>query len=287
MHCSDKPYIVLYISQIGSLNMVSKNLVIRDMDEHDEYYVGTCTHVNESAETDLCSKIRNEWFRDMHKRGLRIKVALQDGKHVGFAYMLPIEISPWGPLGQDLLFIPCLVSDAKNQGVGRALIDSAEKAAREQSKIGILTMAYFPDFFFMPGEFFERCGFKIVKSRALNDENLTEALMLKAFEDIAPDVDFLERGYKYEHVTDKIVVDLFWNPFCQTSVIEANRVKKVSEEYGDKVILKEYKIHDRDDLLEHGIFRGIFVNGKEIYWGYEAPEEGIREAIENEMQTYT
>lgn len=260
--------------------MVSKNLVIRDMDERDEYYVGTCTHVNESAETDICSKIRNEWFRDMHKRGLRIKVALLDGKHVGFAYMLPIEISPWGPLGEDLLFIPCLVSDVKSQGVGKALIDSAVKVAIEQSKKGVLTMAYFPDFFFMPGEFFERYGFEIVKSRALNAEGLIEALMLKPFEDIAPDVDFLERGYEYEHVTDKIVVDLFWNPFCQTSVIEANRVKKVSEEYVDKVILNEYKIHDRDDLLEHGIFRGIFVNGKEIYWGYEAPEEGIREAIE-------
>jgi len=283
MHRSDKPYIVLSIFQICSLNMVSKNLVIRDMDEHDEYYVGTCTHVNESAETDFCSKIRHEWFRDMHKRGLRIKVALLDGKHVGFAYTLPIEISPWGPLGEDLLFIPCLVSDAKHQGVGRALIDSAEKVAEEQGKKGVLTMVYFPDFFFMPGEFFEKCGFEIVKSRTLEDEDLTEALMLKAFEDITSDVDFLERDYEYEHVTDKIVVDLFWNPFCQTSVIEANRVKSISEEYGNKVLLNEYKIHDRDDLLEHGIFRAIFVNGKEIYWGYEAPDEGIREAIEKEI----
>ncbi len=280
---SDKPFIVLSRFLIGSLNMVSKNLVIKDMGEHDEYYVGTCTHVNESTETDLCSKIRNEWFRDMHKRGLRIKVALLEGKHVGFAYMLPIEISPWGPLGEDLLFIPCLVSDAKNQGVGKALIDSAEKLAREQSKKGVSTIAYFPDFFFMPGEFFERCGFEILKRRTLDDGGLTEALMLKAFEDITADIDFLERGYGYEHATDKTVVDLFWNPFCQTSVIEANRVKRISEEYGNKVLLNEYKIDDRDDLLEHGIYRGIFVNGKEIYWGYEAPEEGIREAIDKEI----
>jgi hypothetical protein len=36
-------------------------------------------------------------------------------------------------------------------------------------------------------------------------------------------------------------------------------------------------------LLQHQRARGIFVNGQEISWGYEAPQEGIREAIKQEM----
>jgi len=32
---------------------------------------------------------------------------------------------------------------------------------------------------------------------------------------------------------------------------------------------------------EFGLPRAIFVNGKEIFWGYEAPESGIGQAIVN------
>lgn len=255
-------------------------LEIRDMTRNDKYYVGTCTHINESEEIDRCSRIRNIWFSKMYKRGLRIKVALLDGKHAGFIYMLPIEISPWGPLGENLLFIPCLVSDVGNNGVGKALIDSAMEVTREQGKKGALTIAYLPDFFFMPGEFFDKYGFKVVKSRESKDDNLTEVLMLKTIDNSEVKVDFVKKNYKYKPEQGKIVIDLFWNTFCQTSVIEAIRVKKIAQEYGDKIYLKDHSIDDRDALLKHGIFRGIFVNGKEIFWGYEAPEEGIREAIE-------
>ncbi len=265
--------------------MVSKDLIIKDMEECDKYYVGTCTHINESEEIDVCSEIRNEWFEEMFDRGLRIKVAILDGEHVGFIYMLPIEISPWGPLGEDLMFIPCLVSDEEGKGVGNALIGSAEHVAKEQGKKGILTRAYFSDFFFMPGEFFERCGFEVARKRDFKDEDLTEVLMWKVFDHPVEKVDFLEQDYEYKPVEGKVVIDLFWNTFCQTSVIEANRVKKIAEEYGDEVLLNEHRIDDRDDLLEHGIYRGIFVNGEEISWGFEAPEKGIREAVKRGMKS--
>ena len=67
--------------------------------------------------------------------------------------------------------------------------------------------------------------------------------------------------------------------FCETSDIEAQRVREVVEEFGDRVVLREYSADDRAMLLCHQIPRGIFVNGKEIGWGHEAPREGIRNAI--------
>lgn len=265
--------------------MVSHEIVVKDMGEGDRYYVGTCGHLYESEEIDHCSKIRNEWFEKMSDRGLRIKVAFLDGERVGFIYLMPIEISPWGPLGEDLMFMPCLVSEEEGKGVGKALIDSAEEIAREQEKKGILTRAYFPDFFFMPGEFFERCGFEVLKSRELEDEGLTEALMCRVFDPPIEEVDFLKSDHEFEAVEGKVVIDLFWNTFCQTSVIEANRVRKVIEEFGDKVVLREHRIEDRDDLLEYGIYRGIYVDGEQISWGHEAPEEGIREAVERAVNS--
>jgi hypothetical protein len=75
------------------------------------------------------------------------------------------------------------------------------------------------------------------------------------------------------------VIDLFWNEFCQTSNIEAQRVREVAAEFGDLVALNEYSTDDRPILLRHQISRGIFINGREIGWGYEAPKAGIRKAI--------
>jgi hypothetical protein len=38
---------------------------------------------------------------------------------------MPIEICPWGPLGRDLMVIPCLYvpEEAQHKGVGRALFE--------------------------------------------------------------------------------------------------------------------------------------------------------------------
>ena len=43
--------------------------------------------------------------------------------------------------------------------------------------------------------------------------------------------------------------------------------------------LTEYCADDRAILCHHQISRGIFINGREIDWGYEAPKEGLMEAI--------
>jgi hypothetical protein len=75
------------------------------------------------------------------------------------------------------------------------------------------------------------------------------------------------------------VVDLFWHTFCETSCIEAQRVREVAAEFGDAVVLNEYCADDREVLLRYQNPRAIFINGKEIGWGYAAPKEGIAEAI--------
>jgi hypothetical protein len=80
-----------------------------------------------------------------------------------------------------------------------------------------------------------------------------------------------------------VVVDLFWNVFCLTSVMEAHRVRAVCAEFEDQVVLREFQAEDRDVLLQHQIARGIYINGKEIGWGYEAPRDGIRQAIEQAL----
>jgi len=255
---------------------------IRDMQAEDEYFVSTCTHVDESPEQDACGRRRAVLLRDLVPRGARVKVALQDGEHVGFAYGIPIEHCPWGPLGEDLMVIPCLcvMERAAKRGIGRALVESIETDARDADRKGTTSMG-FRDLpgaeWFMPVAFFEHIGYEAI------DRRDRYTLLWKPFSDAAKRPCFLEPSYTYEPVEGKVVVDLFWNGFCQTSNIEAERVREVCAEFGDQAILNEYCAEDRDVLLSCQIPRAIYVNGREIGWGYEAPRDGIRVAIEEAL----
>ena len=79
------------------------SIKVRDMQEADEYYVSTCSHINESDELDAHARQRLQWLKANYEKGLRVKVALLDDNPKGSLYLIPIEICPWGPLGEDLL----------------------------------------------------------------------------------------------------------------------------------------------------------------------------------------
>ncbi len=248
---------------------------IRDMTADDEYFVSTCSHVNESAETDASGRRQLAWLKNMQPQGLRAKVALVDGKHAGFLYAMPIEICPTMLIGHDLLMIPCLwvIKEAKSKGAGKALMAEAEVEARRQGLKGITTMGHHGDFWFMPASFFDKHGYAEIARDG------QRAIMWKTFDESAQPPQFLKPNYEFVHVPGKVVVDLFWFTFCQTSDVEAERVREVAGEFGDSVVLNEYCADDRDVFLRYQRPRGIFINGKEIGWGYEAPKDGIRDAI--------
>ncbi len=269
------------------------SVVIRDMGAGQEYFAATCTHTEESDEIDVCARRRLAWLKSMFPKGLRVKVALQEGEPVGFLYLIPIEVCPWGPLGQDLLVIPCLVvqEKVKGKGVGRALIASAEEENLSQGRKGLVTVAYYHDFWFMPAPFFEKTGFHVVGNiREVTSEGEKEylsgeAILWKVSDSSAEPPQFLNPNYHFQPIPGKVVVDLFWNTFCQTSNIEAQRVRDVVEEFGDAVTLREYCADDRAVLSRYQLPRGIFVNGNKIGWGYEAPKVGIREAISRQRNS--
>ena len=259
-------------------------IVIRDMLAEDEYYVSTCSHVNEAEETDACGRRRIELLHDLVGKGAVVKAALLDGTHVGFAYGVPIEHSSWGPVGDRLMAIPCLYvqNQGAGRGIGRGLIQAVEEHARLTGSRGTTLMGYrdLPDAeWLLPAAFFERVGYEEIDARG------PYILFWKPFTDDAERPHFLEPSYTFKPVAGKVVVDLFWNEFCQTSGIEAQRVREVCAEFGDRVRLNESCAEDRDVLLSCGIERAIYVNGSEIGWGYEAPKDGIRKAIKEALTT--
>lgn len=253
---------------------------IRDMTPDDVYYVSTCSHVRESDEIDACGRARATWLRGAWTRGARVKVALVDGRQVGLIYLLPIEICPWGPLGDGLMVVPCLFVQQRwtGGGLGCALLDAAEEETRRQGRGGIVTEAFHHDSWFMPASFFERHGYVEAHRQG------SAALLWKRFEPRTEPPRPLQPRYVFEPVLGKVAVDLFWQTFCETSWIEAQRVREVATEFGDAVVLREYPSDDRAVLLRYQVPRAIYVNGRQIDWGYEAPREGIRGAIVSALE---
>ncbi|MEN6369635.1 MAG: GNAT family N-acetyltransferase [Thermotogota bacterium] len=254
-------------------------LAIRETQAEDEPFVLSCSHAGESAEIDACSARRGPLLRRLRSGGAVAFAAFLDGEAVGFAHGIPIELSSWGPLGEGILTLPCLyvVKKAARLGAGRRLVEAVLEAARRQRRTAVATTAYrdLPGAeWFLPAAFFESVGFDVVAERG------REVLLWRPLLRAASPPRFLESTYQFQPVPGRVAVDLFWNGFCPTSDIEAERVRGVCASYAPRVLLREYCAEDRHALLEHQIPRGIFVDGWEIGWGYEAPEEGIRDAIE-------
>ena len=258
------------------------DIVIRDMERDNVEYVSTCSHVGESEEIDVSAADRRALFRDLAAHGALFKVAGFDGAPAGFAYGLPIDRSPWGPLGRRLMVLPCLFVPSRigGRGAGRALLEAIERDAHAAGHAGVTLTAYrdIPGTeWFMPATFFERLDYRPV------DERGREVLLWKPFRDDAEPPRFLEPQFRFEPIEGVCVVDLFWNRFCQTSGIEAQRVREVCAEFGDRVVLREYPAEDRKVLLRYQTPRAIYVDNRKIGWGYEAPRDGIRTAIERSL----
>jgi N-acetylglutamate synthase-like GNAT family acetyltransferase len=251
------------------------------MRKTDEYYVGTCTHVDEkSKEMETCAKKRIEYFNQMKKFGLNIKVALIDSQHAGFIYLFPIEHSPWEVQGRNLYLIPCLVSHSKFAGnkIGKALIKEAEKEAKKQKKDGICVYAIDWDNWFMPASYFIHLGFQIA------DHKDNELLLWKSFNKNAIKPEFIKESYRFKKIKKKVVIDLFYNNFCQTSAIELQRVRSVIKEFGDKVVYNEFNSDNRNTCEKFGISRAIYINGKPLDLKGEIPKEELRKQISNALK---
>ncbi len=160
--------------------------------------------------------------------------------------------------------IPCLVSVNEGRGVAKALLAAAEEEARCRRRKGIVTIGYYHDFWFMTASFFEPNGFSKCGGvrQGYGDPKSRAAVLWRPFDDHAEAPLLLKPKYEFKTIPGKVVIDLFWNEFCQTSNIEAQPVREVAAEFRDLVTLNKHSADDRAGLLSHQIARGIFINGR-------------------------
>jgi GNAT superfamily N-acetyltransferase len=255
---------------------------IMNLDERFLDFVSLCTHIDTTSPDLLRAvEIRKKWLLDRTRKGLRVKVAIDKGKPVGFIHCLPIELDTWGMSGKDLMTVPCLTLDYKlvyeqktGTGFGRALVQSAEEEAKKAGKKGIAILCYDTNFWFMPASFFKKLGYEEIQ------RDKETVIVWKNFSDTEPPK-MHKSKFVPQRLTDKVAVDVVWNPMCLTSIVEVANVREVCQEYENKLVLREFNAGDIDFLKKYEISRGLFFNGISKCWGYEAPKEEVRKVIED------
>lgn len=224
------------------------------------------------------------WYKGMQGKGLRVKLARNDaGVVAGMIHYAPIEHS-WIE-GEDLYFVYCIWvhghkegrGDLRKRGIGKALLRAAEEDARGLGAKGLVVWGLLLPFF-MRASWFKKQGYRKV------DRTGMAALLWKTFSDNASPPRWIRVKKKPELVPGKVVVTALANGWCSGINGMIERARKVSSEFGDKVVYREIDTSTRAAVREWGLSDGLFVDRKGIYKGPPLTSEQIKKAIEKKVR---
>ncbi|MBN1982898.1 MAG: GNAT family N-acetyltransferase [Chitinivibrionales bacterium] len=224
------------------------------------------------------------WFESMKEKGLRVKLALDDNDQVGgMIQYAPIEHSM--AEGENLYFVHCIWvhghakgrGNFQKQGMGKALLQSAEEDVRNLKSKGLVVWGVILPFF-MRASWFRKHGFKNV------DRHGMMQLLWKKFTADAKPPKLLRRRKVPEVEQGKVTVTAFINGWCPAQNMVFERARRACQHFSDTVVFKAIDTFDRTTLLEWGICDGLFIDTKEVFHGPPLSYEKIEKLIQKRVK---
>ncbi len=220
-----------------------------------------------------------KWLEKMRARGLRVQLALDEkGQVGGMIQYVPIEESFVD--GKDLYFIHCIWvhghkqgrGNFQHKGMGTALLEAAERDAREMGAKGIAAWGMAVPVF-MRAAWFMKHGYK--KADALG----LQILLWKPFAEEASPPRWIRDKKKPEPVAGKVAVTALVNGWCPGMNMAFERAKRAAAEFGDKVDFRAVDTFDRSVFREWGEPDAIFIDGRGLRMGPPPSYRKIRKTI--------
>ena len=227
---------------------------------------------------------KRRWYEAMKDKGLRVKLAVSDGKAVGMIQYVPIELA--FAEGRDLYFVHCVwvhahkdkgAGDQRKRGIGKALLTAAEEDARALGAKGLAVWGVpFP--FFIPAAWFKKRGYKKA------DRNGIMILLWKAFASDAAVPRWIKAQEKPGKIKGKVAVDAFVHGWCPAMNMCFERAKRAAAELGQAVEFRPVETLDRGVYLSRGISDGLYIDGKAVRTGPPPSYDKIKRKIANKIK---
>ncbi|MBN1893740.1 GNAT family N-acetyltransferase [bacterium] len=207
------------------------------------------------------------WYKRMKDKGLRVKMAVENGKALGMIQYVPIEAA--FAEGRDLYFIHCIwvhghkgkgVGNVQKRGIGKALLHAAEEDVRGMGKTGVAAWGVWLPFW-MRASWFRKQGYTKV------DRDGMAVLLWKPFSQDAVPPRWIRMKKKPDKGEGRVRVTALCSGWCQVQNMTCERARRASAAFGDKVEFCEVDTSDRATYLEWGIPDGLFIDGKSVVTG--------------------
>lgn len=257
---------------------------IRDFGERDLKTVARCLVKHKlDRKRKFQVETRATWLQEaLENRELKVKVAAEGKKIVGFAEYLPIQHAPAPITGRDLYYINCVQvnnSNSNDREVGKALVKEIEEDVRNQQVAGLAAIAYDYELDFASVGFYRGVGYREVARGG------TSVVMLKKFRN-GSGPRFMLSHYEFHPQSGKVVVDAFWSSACLRTIGDIYNIRKACQPFKSKVVLNEYNATDPEHRnFTGGIIRALSVNRRWLPVSTlpEVTEERVTEAIEKAL----
>ena len=232
-----------------------------------------------SEEIKEAGNHKEVWYQKIKDKGLRVKLALDDGGEVGgMIQYIPIEHS--FVAGKDLHFINCIWvhghqegrGNFQKRGLGRALLQAAEDEVKAMGSQGMVAWGVLLPFW-MKASWFKKQGYKKADRQGM------QVLLWKPFTLEAIPPKWIKQKKKPEKTPGRVVVTAFLNGWCPAQNMVFERARRAAAEFGDKVVFRKIDTFNRDTFLEWGITDALFIDDKPVRTGPPPPYEKIKNLI--------
>jgi GNAT superfamily N-acetyltransferase len=239
-----------------------------------------------NKELNQTKSIKENWYRQMKEKGLRVKIALTDENvAAGMIEYMPIEYSC--AQGSDLYIVNCIwvhgyegkgPGNLQGKGLGQALLEAAEEDVRSLGRSGLAAWGI-SERMWMNAPWFQRHGYKKV------DQTGWFVLLWKAFTENAVPPKWRKGKFRQEPVPGKVKVTSFFSGQCCSENSVYLDAKRAAGEYGENVVFEEIDMSKTENREKYGFGWRLYINGENLFTGIPPSYEQIRAKIKQLMKT--